>query len=102
MEQRNGKLDGSSCEVRMKQRFSRRDLLRSAGIAGSWPGLAMAQQTGAALVLARILNQTIFNSLPPIALQPAKNILARPFASPSAGTHIGSAPHLREFAKGQG
>ena len=96
--------------------LSRRGLLKRAvaaggiiGMAGGSPLLAWArqvqqaegtsaQEANAALALARILNRTRFEDLPPVAVEHAKMIIASTLASAAGGSLIGSARIVRELA----
>ena len=97
--------------------LTRRSLLKRAvaaggivAMAGASPPLAgarkvqqvegtPAQEANAALALARILNPTRFENLPPVAVEHAKMIIASTLASAAAGSLIGSARIVRELAK---
>ena len=97
--------------------LTRRSLLKRAvaaggvvAMAGASPPLARArkvpqaertptQEANAALALARILNPTRFEDLPPVAVEHAKMIIASTLASAAAGSLIGSARIVRELAK---
>jgi 2-methylcitrate dehydratase PrpD len=89
---------------------TRRELLQRALAAGSIAGIATrppavalaAASPGVALRLARFLNRTQFDDLPPLAIEHAKMIIASTFASAAPGSLIDSARILRELAKEHG
>lgn len=97
----------------------RRTLLQSALAAGALASTsvmlpvtagAARQRTGGArpnagnstLALARFLNNSRYNDLPPQAIEHAKMIIASTFASAAAGSSIDSARILRTLAKEHG
>src|SRR5437867_2988751 len=55
-----------------------------------------------ALELARKLNRTNFEDLPPLAVEHARIIIASTLASAAFGSHLGSSRILRDLAKDQG
>jgi 2-methylcitrate dehydratase PrpD len=61
-----------------------------------------ASRSDSALVLARFVNSTAYQDLPPVAIEHAKMILASTFASAAVGTSIESARIIRQLAKEQG
>jgi len=84
--------------------LTRRDLLRSALIAGgtlniatAWPGTP-----NLALTFAQLLNRARFTDLPPKAVEHAKMIIASTLASAAPGSLIDSARIVRELAKERG
>ena len=84
--------------------LTRRDLLRSALIAGgtlniatAWPGTP-----NLALTFAQLLNRARFTDLPPKAVEHAKMIIASTLASAAPGSLIDSARIMRELAKERG
>ncbi len=98
--------------------LTRRALLRGGlaaggiGIAGS-PVFAFTQPrrqsqetrprpSNLALELARKLNRTNFEDLPPLAVEHARIIIASTLASAAFGSHLGSSRILRDLAKDQG
>jgi 2-methylcitrate dehydratase PrpD len=100
--------------------LNRRDLLRSAFLAGGFASIAAARpriafagarqqddrggtvSTNLALRLARFLNHTQYRDLPPTAIAHAKMIIASTFASAASGAQIDSARIIRELAKDRG
>src|SRR5881409_1316321 len=81
--------------------LTRRDLLRSALIAGgtlniatAWPGTP-----NLALTFAQLLNRARFTDLPPKAVEHAKMIIASTLASAAPGSLIDSARIVRDLAK---
>jgi 2-methylcitrate dehydratase PrpD len=96
--------------------MTRRAVLRGAMTSAGALGLgalvpcALAAQRGGAdaarrnytLALARFLNSTPYQALPPRAIEHAKMIVASTFASAAAGSAIDSARILRQLAKEQG
>ena len=79
------------------------------GLGALVPGALAAQRGGAnaarpdyTLALARFLNRTPDQALPPRAIEHAKMIVASTFASAAAGSAIDSARILRQLAKEQG
>ena len=100
--------------------LTRRMFLQSAlaagsavGITAASPAIAFAQQTrqdagvrmgpsNTSLALARLLNRTTFEDLPPLAVEHAKVIIASTLASAAFGSQLGSSRILRDLAKEQG
>ena len=100
--------------------LTRRALLQSAIVAGGAAGMAAAspvlafgkqpqQDSGTrtrpsnlALELARKLNRTKIEDLPPLAIEHAKIIIASTLASAAFGSQLGSSRILRDLAKDQG
>lgn len=96
--------------------MTRRAVLRGAmtsagtlGLGALVPGALAAQRGGAnaarpdyTLALARFLNSTPYQALPPRAIEHAKMIVASTFSSAAAGSAIDSARILRQLAKEQG
>lgn len=95
--------------------MTRRELLRTvfatSAALGLLPGRVLAaQEPGApaptlppaALTLARFLNATRFEDLPPTAVEHAKIVVASTLASAAPGSRIGSAAIVRALAKDQG
>ncbi|HXP87828.1 MAG TPA: MmgE/PrpD family protein [Bryobacteraceae bacterium] len=92
--------------------LTRRRLVQGAFAAGGIGGMVAASTRAVfgqerdrdpiALQLARVLNKTSFNDLPPVVIKHAKVILASTFASAASGLAIGSARIERELAKEHG
>jgi 2-methylcitrate dehydratase PrpD len=73
-------------------------LKQAAGRIGTTP----AGSPHTALALARLLNATRFDALPPTAIERAKMIIASTLASAASGSLISSARIVRDLAKEQG
>src|SRR5262245_12795013 len=69
---------------------------------GAGRGAAATPPPNSALTLARFLNNTRYEDLPPKAIEHAKMILASTFASAAPGALIDSARILRGLAKEHG
>jgi len=88
--------DGGAADVSGRENVSPRRT------AGPGRGEQVFMSDPAALALARVLDKTSFNELPPVTIKHAKMILASTLASAAAGVSIGSVRIIRELAKEQG
>jgi 2-methylcitrate dehydratase PrpD len=112
MSEQRGPAETAPAATMKTRRAMLRGAMRTAGALGVGalvPGALAAQRGGAnaarpdyTLALARFLNSTPYQALPPRAIEHAKMIVASTFASAAAGSAIDSARILRQLAKEQG